>query len=259
MFFNKINSILNNIIIINCSSKTLFSQIFHTLYAKKELIIEIIIMIGVRIINIKNYEKLDKKIDVNNEKFYDIMYLYSQALKELEKKINIIKIDYEYEMSHSSIDHIKVRMKSSQSILNKMKKDKLKCTYKNMIENINDIAGIRIITPLKSDIFIVRNYIREINDIKIIKEKDYVSKPKESGYASYHIIVELPVIIDKEINSIKAEIQIRSLAMDFWASLEHTIQYKPNGEINKDVSKSLVECAKEINELDEKMITFFNI
>lgn len=215
-------------------------------------------MIGVIIINIKDYET-NKKIDINNEKFYDIMYIYSQALKELEKKINIIKIDYEYEMSHSSIDHIKTRIKSSQSIINKMKKDKIKCTYKNMIENINDIAGIRVITPLKSDIFKVRDYIREINDIKIIKEKDYISNPKESGYSSYHIIVELPVMIDKEINNIKAEVQIRSLAMDFWASLEHTIKYKPNGQINEDVSKSLVECAKEIDVLDEKMIKFFNI
>ena len=138
-----------------------------------------------------------------------------------------------------------------------MKKDNLESTYKNMISNINDIAGIRIICPLKSNIYTIRDYIREFNDIEIIKEKDYVKHPKESGYSSYHMIIKIPVYVGQEENKMKLEIQIRSLAMDFWASLEHRIKYKPNGEINNNVSKELVKCAKEINRLDNKMVKLF--
>lgn len=185
------------------------------------------------------------------------MYIYGQALKEVEKKINIIKYDYEYLNKYDSIDHVMTRIKSPESILNKLKKHELEPTYKNLIENVNDIAGIRVICPLKSDIFTIRKYIREFNDIYVIKEKDYVTHPKESGYASYHMIVEVPVILNKDINQVKVEIQIRSLAMDFWASLEHKIKYKPNGEINDDVSKELVKCSRDINKLDNKMVKLF--
>lgn len=208
-------------------------------------------------INIIEYERLEENIDVNTEKYKDIMYLYTQALKAIEQKINIIKYDYEYAKEYNSIDHIKSRIKSEESILNKMKKDNLESTYKNMISNINDIAGIRIICPLKSNIYTIRDYIREFNDIEIIKEKDYVKHPKESGYSSYHMIIKIPVYVGQEENKIKLEIQIRSLAMDFWASLEHRIKYKPNGEINNNVSKELIKCAKEINRLDNKMVKLF--
>lgn len=208
-------------------------------------------------INIIEYEELEEKIDANTEKYKDIIYLYTQALKVIEQKINIIKYDYEYEKEYNSIDHIKSRIKSEESILNKMKKDNLESTYKNMISNINDIAGIRIICPLKSNIYTIRDYIREFNDIEIIKEKDYVKHPKESGYSSYHMIIKIPVYVGQEENKMKLEIQIRSLAMDFWASLEHRIKYKPNGEINNNVSKELVKCAKEINRLDNKMVKLF--
>lgn len=208
-------------------------------------------------INIIEYEELEEKIDDNTKKYKDIIYLYTQALKVIEQKINIIKYDYEYEKEYNSIDHIKSRIKSEESILNKMKKDNLESTYKNMISNINDIAGIRIICPLKSNIYTIRDYIREFNDIEIIKEKDYVKHPKESGYSSYHMIIKIPVYVGQEENKMKLEIQIRSLAMDFWASLEHRIKYKPNGEINNNVSKELVKCAKEINRLDNKMVKLF--
>lgn len=185
------------------------------------------------------------------------MYIYGRALKEVEKKINIIRYDYEYFNKYDSIDHIMTRIKSPESILNKLKKDNLEPTYKNLINNINDIAGIRVICPLKSDIFTIRKYIREFNNLHVIKEKDYVTHPKESGYTSYHMIVEVPILLEEYINSVKVEIQIRSLAMDFWASLEHKIKYKPNGEINEDVSKELVKCARDINKLDNKMVKLF--
>ena len=169
------------------------------------------------------------------------MYIYGLALKEVEKKIDIIRYDYEYFNKYDSIDHVMTRIKSPESILNKLKKDEMEPTYKNLV----------------SDIFTIRKYIREFNDINVIKEKDFVTHPKESGYTSYHMVVKVPVAIDNDISMVKVEIQIRSLAMDFWASLEHKIKYKPNGEINEDVSKELVKCARDINKLDNKMIKLF--
>ncbi len=208
-------------------------------------------------IKISDYENIEDDIDTNNEKFKDIMYIYSQALKVVEQKINIIKYDYEYNEEYHSIDHVMSRIKSPESILKKMQKDNKKCTYKDMIEDINDIAGIRIICPLKSDVYKIRDYIREFNDIEIIKEKDYIEHPKESGYKSYHIILKVPIFIGEEESRVKVEIQIRTLAMDFWASLEHKLRYKPNGEINDKVSVELMRCAEDINVLDEKMVNLF--
>lgn len=208
-------------------------------------------------IKISDYENIEDDIDTDNEKFKDIMYIYSQALKAVEQKIDIIKYDYEYNEEYHSIDHVMSRIKSPESILKKMQKDNKKCTYKDMIEDINDIAGIRIICPLKSDVYKIRDYIREFNDIEIIKEKDYIEHPKESGYKSYHIILKVPIFIGKEESRVKVEIQIRTLAMDFWASLEHKLRYKPNGEINDKVSVELMRCADDINVLDEKMVNLF--
>lgn len=208
-------------------------------------------------INITKYENIEDIINVNTEQYKDIIYLYSQALKTMEQKINIIKYDYEYQKEYDSIDHIMSRIKSPESILDKMKKDNLELTYKNMIKNINDIAGVRVICPFKNNIKTIREYIKEFTDIEVIKEKDYVTHPKESGYSSYHMIVKVPILIDKEESKMKVEIQIRSLAMDFWASLEHKIRYKPSNSINNNISNELVKCAKNINQLDNKMVRLF--
>lgn len=200
---------------------------------------------------------LERTIDIGNENFRDIIYVYTLALKEMLKRIEIIQKDYEYFNEHTSIDHIMNRIKLPDSIVNKMKKDKVGLNYKAMIDNVNDIAGIRVICPLKSDVFTVRKYLREFNDIEVIKEKDYVTHPKPSGYTSYHMILKVPVYIKDRAIKVKVEVQIRSLAMDFWASLEHKIKYKPNGEINEQVSKELIKCARDINKLDNKMVKLF--
>ena len=109
----------------------------------------------------------------------------------------------------------------------------------------------------KDDIYKIRDYIKEFNDLKVIKEKDFVKHPKESGYKSYHLIIKVPVLIGEEESKVKVEIQIRTLAMDFWASLEHKLKYKPNGEVNERVSTELIRCAEDINLIDEKMVKLF--
>lgn len=179
------------------------------------------------------------------------------AIKEMEKKIDIIRFDYLYDNKYNYIDHTTNRIKSQESILEKMRKKELKLTYKNMIEEINDIAGIRIICPLKDDVFKIKKLIKEFNDVKVIKEKDYVTKPKKSGYMSYHIVCEIPIFFNNDIILMKVEIQIRSLAMDFWASLEHDIRYKPDEEPKQEIQDELIECAKTINKLDNEMINLY--
>ena len=135
-----------------------------------------------------------------------------------------------------------------------MESRNLKLTYYNMIENINDIAGIRIICPLKKDIFTIKNLIHDIEDIHILKEKDYITYPKKSGYSSYHLIIEIPVHLSQGNVYVKTEIQIRTIAMDFWANLEHKMKYKPTKSINKKQEKEWISCAKLIHKVDEKML-----
>ena len=135
-----------------------------------------------------------------------------------------------------------------------MTKKGIDFTYSKMIENINDIAGVRVICPLKKDIYTIRKLITNLPGIKILKEKDYITNPKKSGYSSYHMILEVPVTLSKNSVYVKVEVQIRTMAMDFWASLEHKMKYKNNKDVSKNVSKELVQCAKIVNKLDNKML-----
>lgn len=123
-----------------------------------------------------------------------------------------------------------------------------------MIENINDIAGIRIVCSLKKDIFSIKNLLQKLPGVRTIKEKDYVTNPKKSGYSAYHIILGIPVVLSQQIIYVKVEVQIRTMAMDFWSSLEHKMKYKPEDVIDKKTSKEWVNCAKIINKLDNKMM-----
>lgn len=200
------------------------------------------------------------KINSSDKTFEKLMFLYSAALKQIETKIDILKDEYEMFYGISVIDHTMSRIKKPQSILKKMESKNYDLTYRNLVEKVNDIAGFRIICPLKDNIFSVVNLIKNMPDINILNEKDYISKPKKSGYSSYHLIIEVPVPLMEQLIPVKVEIQIRTLAMDFWASLEHDIKYKSkNNKITKKMSNELVKCAKMINKMDNQMITISNI
>lgn len=194
-----------------------------------------------------------KDVEIKSETFEKLMFLYSAALREVETKINILKDEFKYLYNYTLIDHITTRIKKPESILNKMRKKQCNINYQNLIEEVSDIAGIRIICPLKDDIFSVINLIKSYPEFKILKEKDYITKPKKSGYSSYHLIIEVPINVAGKIIYIKVEIQVRTMAMDFWASLEHDIKYKTDKKISKKMSKELIECAKLINKMDVQM------
>ena len=204
----------------------------------------------------KCIENKNEKLDVKEEPFEKLMFFYKSALKQLELQMNIIKDEFKLIYNYDLIDHIDTRIKEPKSIVKKMEKKKYDKTYLNLIEKINDIAGIRIVCTLKDDIFFIRDLVKQIPDIHVLKEKDYVTNPKESGYSSYHMIVEVPVKLTQKTIYVKCEIQIRTLAMDFWASFEHKVKYKAKNDVNPKMSKELVNCAKMINKFDTKMINY---
>lgn len=207
-----------------------------------------------QLIKVENFLEDQESIETQGKTFEKIMFIYSIAIKEIQTKLEIFQQEYKTLYNYELINNIKTRIKKPESIIEKMKKRQYKLTYKEMVENINDIAGIRVICPLKKDINTIINLIKNIPNLKIIKEKDYINKPKESGYTSYHLILEVPVILSQSIVYVKVEVQIRTMAMDFWATLEHKMKYKSEGKISKKASKELVSYAKTINKMDNKIM-----
>lgn len=212
------------------------------------------------LIIIENFlENKEQALDVKEEPFDKLMFFYKSALTQLTAQMNIIKDEFKIMYNYDLIDHIDTRIKEPKSIIKKMEKKKYEKTYINLIERINDIAGMRIVCTLKDGIFFIKDLIKQMPDIHVIKEKDYVTNPKESGYSSYHMIVEVPVRLSQKIVYVKCEIQIRTLAMDFWASFEHKVKYKTDQDISKKASDELVACARMISKFDNKMMRLKNI
>ena len=196
---------------------------------------------------IKSYEDVDS--------WKTIMFLYNSALKEVGTKLEILNDEFQHVHQYNPIEHIKTRVKTAESIVKKLKKHGYESTIQNMIQYVNDIAGIRVICSFTSDIYRIAEMISNQSDIKVIAVKDYIVTPKTSGYKSYHMLVTVPVYLSDRILDTKVEIQIRTVAMDFWASLEHKIHYKFEGNAPDYIRNELVECAKMVSALDAKMLT----
>ena len=178
---------------------------------------------------------------------------YNAGILEMKTKIDIINEDLKARYSYNPIKSIQTRLKGPGSIIKKMNRLNLDVNIDNINGKINDIAGVRIVCKYIPDIFMIVDILKNDKDIKIIKEKDYVNNPKESGYRSYHLIVEIPITLTTGIEHVIVEIQIRTMSMDFWASLEHEVVYKYNGEIPDEVRIQMVEAAEEATRLDAKM------
>lgn len=202
---------------------------------------------------LENLIDYNKKIKESDETFQKIMSIYAMALKEMSTKVEIYKDEFKMFYNYDLIDHINFRIKSPESIMKKMQDKGVKLTYKEMIENINDIAGLRVICPVQKDIYSIKNLIQNIPGIQTLKEKDYVAHPKKCGYKSYHIILAVPVVLSKRLIYVKVEVQIRTMAMDVWATIEHKMRYKPEQELTEKQSKEWSNCAKAINKVDKKL------
>ncbi|MBO4337227.1 MAG: GTP pyrophosphokinase family protein [Lachnospiraceae bacterium] len=191
--------------------------------------------------------------DVDN--WEEVQLVYKSALKEIGTKLEILNDEFGHVHQYNPIEHIKSRIKSSESIVKKLKKNGYETTIPNMVKYVNDIAGIRVICSFTSDIYRIADMLISQNDIKVVSVKDYILNPKPSGYKSYHLIVTVPVFLSDRILDVKVEIQIRTVAMDFWASLEHKIHYKFEGNAPDHIRRELVECAMMVSDLDAKMLS----
>ena len=182
------------------------------------------------------------------------IFLYRSALKEVSTKVEILNDEFQQVHQYNPIEYIKSRIKSPDSIVKKLKRHGFESTIDNMINRVNDVAGIRIVCSFTSDIYKLAEMIGKQNDLKVISVKDYIRHPKESGYKSYHMLVTVPIFLSDHIIHTKVEIQIRTMAMDFWASLEHKIYYKFEGNAPGYISRDLRECSNIVSMLDAKML-----
>ena len=201
----------------------------------------------------------DKQIAINSDfykmafQFQEIMMIYESAIKQIETKLEILNKEYKVTGRRNPIETVKSRIKSPESIANKLIKRNLPVTFESMTANLHDIAGVRVICPYISDICTVRDILLKQPDIKKIEEKDYIASPKDSGYRSLHVVVETPVYLSNTEHHIKVEIQLRTIAMDFWASLEHELRYKTTAKIPEGIRRELRHCAETIAMTDQEM------
>jgi putative GTP pyrophosphokinase len=201
---------------------------------------------------------MEKTLDLNNLKAIKIeltrfMMAYKFALDEMTTKINILKDEFNYIHDYNPIEHINSRLKSPESIFRKVQRKQCDFTLGSIKTTIKDIAGMRITCSFISDIYEISRMIANQKDIRIIEYKDYIKNPKPNGYQSLHMIVEIPIFMSDREEQISVEIQIRTIAMDFWASLEHKIYYKYNKEIPQKMLDELKESADMAAHLDRKM------
>ncbi len=178
---------------------------------------------------------------------------YRFALEEIETKVNILNSEYMLLKNYNPIEHVKSRVKRPKSIMRKMNNKNLELTRENVVDNINDIAGIRIICSFKNDIFKVAKMLESQNDIEVVNCKDYVTTPKENGYQSYHMLVKIPIFLSDRVEKFTVEVQIRTSAMDFWASVEHKINYKSDNELTTQLREKLKMCSLMSSHLDDEM------
>lgn len=195
------------------------------------------------------------RADSEVDKWKEVQLVYNSALKQVGTKLEILNDEFQHVHKYNPIEHIKSRIKSSESIVKKLRKNGYDATIENMVEYVNDIAGVRVICSFTSDIYRIAEMIGNQNDLSVMSVKDYIKNPKASGYKSYHMIVKVPIFLSDRIVDTKVEIQIRTVAMDFWASLEHKIHYKFEGEAPVHIEQELVECARMVSELDAKMLS----
>ena len=194
---------------------------------------------------IKNYEDVDS--------WKTVMFLYQSALKEVGTKLEILNDEFQHVHQYNPIEHIKTRVKTAESIVKKLKRYGYETSIENMVKYINDIAGVRLICSFTSDIYRLAEMIGNQSDLKVLSIKDYIKNPKESGYKSYHMLVSVPIFLSDGPIDTKVEIQIRTIAMDFWASLEHQLSYKKDVPHSEEIGAELKECAEVISHTDQRM------
>jgi len=209
-------------------------------------------------IPLKDFKNIDtSKLDSHIEDFRSLSLKYRCALREIEAKFATLNDEYKSIHSHNPIEHMKSRLKTPESILEKLQRKGLEFSIESA-ETLTDIAGIRVTCSFLSDVYEIAASIKAQNDLTVIKERDYIKSPKANGYRSLHLVVSIPVFFSKKVENVPVEIQFRTVSMDTWASLEHKLRYKYSGEMPNDISEMLLNCASITTDLDEKMLMAHN-
>lgn len=199
----------------------------------------------------------NQEVYVNDINFEKLMIIYGVALEKVRRILLSLQEEINDDSEYDVISNVFCRIKETDSIIDKMIKKGYSLTYQSLIENINDIAGARIICMSEKDVYKIVKEISKIQEINIIKKKDYIKKPKKSGYSAYHIIVEVPIYLGNKRIWIKVEIQVRTSAMDFWANLEHGANYKGTTKVSRKNSRLLKVYAKIISKINNKIVKMY--
>lgn len=193
-----------------------------------------------------------KPLALVTQQFMETRNIYKAAIKEISTKLEILDDEFSVKHDYNPIHHIESRVKSIQSIFAKMEKKGLDMTIAG-VNALTDIAGIRVICNYKDDVYTISKLLTAQDDIELIREKDYISDPKPSGYRSLHIVVLVPVFLSEGCKKVPVEIQIRTIAMDTWASLEHELKYKRKQKLSEKDELQLLRCAEAMAEVDRRM------
>ena len=206
----------------------------------------------------KHMQRMSVEFQRMVDDFFAIQCRYSAAMKEVQTKLEIL--DDEFQMKHrrNPIHHIESRLKSIQSMMEKLGRKHYTVSMQSAVENLTDIAGIRVICSYVQDVYTVARLLTNQDDVHLIEMRDYIREPKANGYRSLHLIVEIPVFLQEGRMMIPVEVQLRTIAMDFWASLEHAMRYKAQGAVPQDICDELQEVGEDIARLDEKMQAIHN-
>lgn len=192
-------------------------------------------------------------IEEQIQEIEEFIMIYSCAIKEVSTKLEVLDAEFKIKRKRNPIEYMKSRAKTPKSIMDKLYRKNLELTVENARENLMDIAGIRVVCSFVSDIYEIAAMLKNQEDIILIEEKDYIKNPKPNGYRSLHLVLELPIFFSNHVEPVRIEVQIRTIAMDFWASLEHKIYYKVGEGIPSYIRDELKQCAEVISETDMKM------
>lgn len=194
-----------------------------------------------------------EQMQEKSREFIKLMAYYRCAMMEIETKLNVLNQEYSLQHDRNPISSIRTRLKSPSSIQEKLCRKNIPFSLAAVEENLNDVAGIRVVCSFQEDVYTLANALLKQDDIALISMKDYIAHPKENGYRSLHLIVSVPIFLANEKRIMKAEIQLRTIAMDFWASLEHQLRYKKDYTFTSTMIQELQDCAKISAELDMRM------
>ena len=207
----------------------------------------------------EQFNGADREVFVENlDDFLLQQQIFSGAIKEMMTKLEILDEEFSVLYDHNPIHHMEYRLKTPRSIVNKLKRFNLPLTLNSIKDHIYDVAGVRVITYYERDIYQLRELLLSQEDIELVGEKDYIEVPKANGYRSLHLVVNLPVYLSRGPSKMPVEIQLRTVAMDFWASLEHEINYKYHGQVDDGIRYRLKLCAENINSTEREMEKIYN-